>query len=26
VADQVTKNQPAVHQMLDMVRTAAAKH
>jgi TRAP-type C4-dicarboxylate transport system substrate-binding protein len=26
VADQVTKDQPAVHQMLDMVRTAAAKH
>jgi TRAP-type C4-dicarboxylate transport system substrate-binding protein len=26
VADQVTKNQPAVHQMLEMVRTVAAKH
>ena len=26
VADQVTKDQPAVHQMLEMVRTAAAKH
>jgi TRAP-type transport system periplasmic protein len=26
VADDVTKNQPAVHQMLEMVREAAAKH
>jgi TRAP-type C4-dicarboxylate transport system substrate-binding protein len=26
VADQVTKNQPAVHQMLEMVRAVAAKH
>jgi len=26
VADQVTKNQPAVHDMLQMVRAAAAKH
>ena len=26
VADDVTKNQPAVHDMLQMVRTAAAKH
>ena len=25
VADQVTKNQPAVHDMLDMVRAVAAK-
>jgi TRAP-type C4-dicarboxylate transport system substrate-binding protein len=26
VADDVTKNQPAVHEMLQMVREAAAKH
>jgi TRAP-type C4-dicarboxylate transport system substrate-binding protein len=26
VADEVTKNQPAVHEMLQMVREAAAKH
>jgi TRAP-type C4-dicarboxylate transport system substrate-binding protein len=26
VADQVTKNQPAVHQMLQMVRAVAAQH
>jgi TRAP-type C4-dicarboxylate transport system substrate-binding protein len=26
VADEVTKNQPAVHDMLQMVRAAAAKH
>jgi TRAP-type C4-dicarboxylate transport system substrate-binding protein len=26
VADDVTKNQPAVHDMLEMVRAAAAKH
>jgi TRAP-type transport system periplasmic protein len=26
LADDVTKNQPAVHQMLEMVREAAAKH
>ncbi len=26
VGDEATKNQPAVHDMLQMVRAAAAKH